>query len=461
MKNYFKNYLFFLGLAVLTIFLFGCSTNSYRANAGPSFYAKNASRYLAESEKSQPTLALEYRLRAALAYTQAENMKEASRVLREAQIPDILPTPLKHQVLEARMALLKEEKFKAIALLQTTLSAEEFQAGANFISDSNSSIDPSKTPSHMALLLPLQGQHHMAAKTIKEGFFSAYYRYKNHAPGLTIQVYDTGSGELVADAYKKAMAAGADVIVGPLSKPEVQSLIELRPPIPVLALNSLPDARVPNHIYQFGLIPEDDVFTVAEFARRQGRTYAMALVPKSEWGNRMLEAFTRAFERTGGRVVASQTINPSSDINAQVQKLLNADKSEGSRQPDMIFMAMSPELARQVKPLLNFYRAENIPVYATGSIYSGVPSASRDQDLNGIYFCDMPMVLKQDATVMQSPRYFALGLDAFRIALQLKDPTTLLSGFDANTGHLTLNNHQRIERQLTCAKFENGVPSPR
>ncbi len=142
----------------------------------------------------------------------------------------------------------------------------------------------------------------------------------------------------------------------------------------------------------------------------------------------------------------------------------------------MIFIAASHELALQIKPLLNLYNAETLPVYATSSVYSGTPSPHKDQDLNGIYFCDMPLVLQQSSemqeahrvlqelcadSVSTSPRFFALGMDAYQLATQLGNPERFsarnTSGF---TGQLQINNYQRIQRGLVCARFEQGVPVP-
>jgi len=163
------------------------------------------------------------------------------------------------------------------------------------------------------------------------------------------------------------------------------------------------------------------------------------------------------------------------DLEGTLSTLLQANDQKRRQDVDMIFVAASPDAARQIKPLLNFHHAANLPVYATASVYTGTPMPSQDQDLNGIVFCDMPWILQlsnqiQDArTTMeklwpnsanQSPRFFALGMDAYTLATQLSKARWLASSDVAGyTGDLHINKYQRIQRGLVCAKFKQGIPA--
>ncbi len=149
----------------------------------------------------------------------------------------------------------------------------------------------------------------------------------------------------------------------------------------------------------------------------------------------------------------------------------------GRRQDiDMIFLAASPEMGREIKPLINYYKADNIPVYATASIYTGSPTPTKDLILDNVRFCDMPWLLGNSndlretrqkvaelwpASMKISPRYFALGMDAYNIASQITESSIPISGsMSGVTGDLQVNREQHIQRRLVCAKFENGVPVP-
>ena len=93
-------------------------------------------------------------------------------------------------------------------------------------------------------------------------------------------------------------------------------------------------------------------------------------------------------------------------------------------------------IGRQIRPLLRYFFAGNIPVYATSQIYSGRPNPQRDADLNGVMFCDMPWVLSPSnlspsslARIQQqvqtawpdsyanNAKLYALGVDAYRVAM--------------------------------------------
>jgi hypothetical protein len=327
----------------------------------------------------------------------------------------------------------------------------------------------------IALLLPSKGPHAETAKTVRDGFLAAYYK-KRQATDPSVKIYDTGDGEQVRDAYQKALNENATFIVGPLTKPEVQSLAGMKLDIPVLALNTITkSSSTPSKLYQFGLMPEDEVIAVAEQALRQNKKRALILAPHTEWGQRLTDAFKYYWKAHGGQVVDTVYYKSSQDIEVKIKLLLQAKDSERRQDADMIFLAATADAARQIKPLFNFYFAENLPVYATSSVYSGTPSAQRDQDLNGIHFCDMPWVFQHFSTPQESTnsleklwpsssrssRFFALGMDAYLLSSQLGGPQGIPPyGISGYTGDLSVNSYHRIQRGLTCAKFEQGIPVP-
>ena len=58
-----------------------------------------------------------------------------------------------------------------------------------------------------------------------------------------------------------------------------------------------------------------------------------------------------------------------------------------------MFLAATPQQARQIKPTLAFQYAGDLPVYATSHLYTGTNNPTQDQDLNGIRFCETPWLL--------------------------------------------------------------------
>ena len=141
---------------------------------------------------------------------------------------------------------------------------------------------------------------------------------------------------------------------------------------------------------------------------------------------------------------------------------------------DSIFLVASPGAAQQIQPLLQFYFAGNIPIYATSQIYPSI-SVGGNNDLNGIIFCDMPWVLAPNQMPayqrniqqrIQSlwpdnynhfAKFYAMGVDAFYLTLQLKQMQSQM-GVSGATGTLYLTPQHYVYRQLVWAQFQNGQP---
>lgn len=326
----------------------------------------------------------------------------------------------------------------------------------------------------IGLLLPNHGPHAQSAKTIRDGFLAAYYtNLQAHPQDQALKFYDTSNLEA---AYRQAIEENVSLIVGPLTKQEVENLIKLKLDIPVLALNTIPSSHPPAQLYQFGLIPENEVAAIVEHAQQQGHRRALILTPKSEWGHRMAEAFERAWQYVGGTPVETVMFSPEDPLPDTIQDALQVQNKSRRYDIDVILLAASPAAARQIKPLLDYYSGENmLPVYATASVFEGNPNI-RETDLEGIHICDMPWVLGFYPSILEaretaaqlwpvsfkhSPRYFAFGMDAFLIASQLLNTQTLpSSGIQGMTGELKLDRRRHIQRHLICAKFKSGILVP-
>ncbi len=353
------------------------------------------------------------------------------------------------------------------------------------------SAKPMQRPNKIALLLPLQGKNSESAKAVRDGFLAAYYAHKNAEERPKIQVYDTTESNSLSRLYQRAVEEGANFVVGPLTKTEVDAIsMAAKGKAPILALNTT-DRHPQENLFNFALSPEHEAEAVAVKAWQAGHRRALIVIPKSKWGTRMHTAFTRIWQEQGGDIVATAEINTQSNINEETKQLLAIDSSEARaaklkklgmkinfeprrrQDADIIFIATNGALARQVKPLLNFYYAGSMPTYGTSSIYAGRPQAKLDQDLNGIRFCDMPWVLDKSISSRstyksvanlwpdkfeQYARLYALGLDAYKVAMQLDELTLIPDlGVSGMTGMLTLNDRQQIQRRLMWAQFKKGI----
>ncbi len=324
----------------------------------------------------------------------------------------------------------------------------------------------------IALLLPLQGPLANIGQSVKQGFLAAA---EENGSSSNIILIDTSVESSIQAAYTAAIAKNAQIIVGPLLKPEVQSIASFQTKIPILALNYLKaDISTPPELYQFGLSPIDEAEQVTHLAWQNNKRSALIITANGNWGAQIGEAFAQQWQALGGTVVGQLALseNPA-DITKQMRNFLHFKPPHDRRTDfDVIFLASSPQIGRQVKPLLKFYFAGDIPVYATASIYSGICAKRFDKDLNQVIFCAAPWSLANNNVepnlyqqlksasperFSRNSKYYALGIDAFHIIQNLdvlkQSPQQTLQGA---TGILSLNNQHRIVRQLPCAQFRNG-----
>jgi outer membrane PBP1 activator LpoA protein len=345
-------------------------------------------------------------------------------------------------------------------------------------------------------LLPLSGQHATASKAIQEGFLSAhaYYEHPNKEK-LKISVYDSSGILDIKDLYAKALSEGAEFVVGPLTKPETTSLAAMRDlRVPVLALNKSESRRVPNKFFQFALRPEAEASALAAHAYKQGQRQAGILAVDTVWAKRISEAFKQSFVQLGGQIVSQHLVREQADLAAEVRDFLGIDpealkrmdqaKRKGEKIVEdlphpredlkMIFLVAPGSQARQLRPMLSFYFAGHIPVYAASTFYGGTNNPKPDRDMNGVIFAEMPWLLEQKVDfialrqrlsnsklkeVDNYERLYAMGVDAYQLIYQLP---RLLSFSEAKyrglTGELSITQDHMLQRQFSFAKIVQGEP---
>jgi len=347
-------------------------------------------------------------------------------------------------------------------------------------------------PSQVAILLPAEGRLSAAAKAIRDGIMSAYLEQPGDS---VIRFYPSGSGpESAITVYQQASNDGAMQIIGPLDIDSTRTIANLDDLMtPVLLLNDLPPGNEGSTartgmVNSLSLSTSEEAMAIAARALEQGQRKAIMIVPDSGWGRRIEAAFGTAFEQGEGQIVASTRFNTAeSDHSAMLTALLKIDASkqrkaelqswlgiplafEPSRRYDFefIFLAASPIEGRELKPLLRFHDAGDVPVYAMGRIFSGRVNRASDRDLNGIIFPATRWQLQAARNADYIPasvrggasgNLYALGLDAWRLLpwlpLMRKDPDLWFPG---EVGALKLQADGRLYREPAWATFSAGRP---
>lgn len=349
-------------------------------------------------------------------------------------------------------------------------------------------------PPQIGLILPLSGRQQGAGVAVRDGFLAALLQ-QEQAKRPVINVYD--SAEMGATtAYRRAIAEGAQFIVGPLTKDDVTAIATSgETSVLTLALNQTGDeVSQPSLMFEFALDPEDEARQVAQRVVADGRMRGLLLLPNNEWGQRVFKAFDTELKTLGGTIAAMRFYDPTErDFSQPITKLLLIDESraranalsatigtrlefEPRRREDaqFVFVGAQPVQGRSLRPALRFHLAEDLPVYATSDIFE--PDAEANSDLEGVIFPDMPWVISPDAVSTQlrtalskhwpvrargRGRLYAFGFDAYRLVPLLKaGKFGNAHAVPGMTGLLSVDSKGRVRRELDWAQVAGGKPNP-
>jgi len=349
----------------------------------------------------------------------------------------------------------------------------------------------------IALLLPLTGKQQAAGMAVRDGFTAAWYASSTADTRPRVDVYDT-AGPGAAAAYQRALAAGARVVVGPLTKEDIVAVVAAQPAglaVPTLALNTVTTSGMapPAFLYQFALDPEQEARAVARRIADDGLVRGIALFPDNAWGQRVHDAFIQELQATGAvTLMSAQYYDAGSrDFSGPLRAALGryggaGDRSAKSNQPPVTrnaaaeqatgpqfaFVAATPQAARAISPQLRFQMTYDLPLYTTSDAWD--PSVRAAADMDGMIFPEMPWLLYggQGAPELWDAvqgewatrargrlRLYAFGYDAFRLAQLFGSAGAVAGGVDGLTGLLELNRADgRVQRSLQFARIEAGKP---
>gem|GEM_PF-363484 len=362
-------------------------------------------------------------------------------------------------------------------------------------------------PKTIAIALPISGPIAKYGQAIRDGFMATYFHLHNQnyqVPNLLF--YDTATANTDSDItiqsiYRQATDDGADFFIGPLSKDLVRQLLTIDLTIPTLALNSLnqeSQQQLANNrkLYQLSLAVESEVEQIATKMAQNQHFKVLAIANQSEVGKRATQKLTELYaDLNATSAVTAEVVetlllsNDNRDFKKQIGELLLVNESQKRsgviqriirdkveytprrrQDVDAIFLALNPTEARQVMPLIRFYLADDLDVYATSSIYSGVINAKLDNDLNGIKFVVMPWLIdSQDPIYKTLPKqqllqpeqmiFYALGVDVYHLVQRMTQLQQLEKVFyHGAIGTLAIDPNYHINKKLSWAQFQRGQP---
>ncbi|MBA8682819.1 penicillin-binding protein activator [Stenotrophomonas tumulicola] len=324
--------------------------------------------------------------------------------------------------------------------------------------------DGYQPPARMAVLLPLTGRMATAAQPVRDGLLTGYYGESRRKPEIDfIDTTGTPAGALAA--YDKAVAAGADFIVGPLGRDEVDAVYgRAQLPVPVLALNRGKDAP-PAGSAGFSLAPEDDGVMAAEYLRGRERSQVLVVHSSDDTGRRTAAAFAERFTQRGGQVLATVAVADAvGDITARLRAAGPADG---------VLLAVRAPQARQLAPQLALAGIGGGTRVGTSQLTIGSGKPEEDVALDGIVYPNEAWNVRGVAGLPSaaaagqllpsargaSGRLFAFGFDAWKISAYL-DTLAQQSGLAGATGTLYLDGMGNILRSPAWSTFNGGRPMP-
>ncbi len=345
-------------------------------------------------------------------------------------------------------------------------------------------------PEKITLILPLTGGYANIGRTIKDGFLAAQKEAQNTSPTVSqkemqIDIYDSNQNRNIVELYQEATRKGADMVIGPLLKKNVDALLKHSPlPTPAITLNYASDAKhiAKGEVFQFGLYPEDEAEQIAKKLLDKKYNSVVVMAADNEWGKRMVRRFSDVYLQLEGTIQEvyyydtefedyAPSVQSLFDLNQSIQRYTDIERVVGKkldfkpRIRDDINAAVlfaNYQNAVLIYPLMKFYYADELPVYASSHAYEpGKEDLLRE--LDGLIYNDIPFIVDRvrypdSDKVKKLPRLYALGKDAYRLINTIRRISISSTELHGATGYISADENRRLHRRLNWAKFNKGKP---
>jgi outer membrane PBP1 activator LpoA protein len=314
---------------------------------------------------------------------------------------------------------------------------------------------------HIALLLPTASPAlGRLADAVRQGFVAAAAVAGRQGPTVVATALDN-EGPALLEACSQSQAAGALLVVGGLTRDGALAMATSDcARQPVLALNEARSEGNPN-VFSISLSSEHEARQAALLAVESGLRSAIVIHSPSAISRRVRDAFEREWTRAAGEVRRLPYSGNPEDAPVVRDRIAN---SRG----DMVFLALDVNEAIAVRP----YISGMLPIYATSLSVNPRADPIVNLDLQGVRYVEMPwfihpdhpavMVYPQpkDLVNIEQEKLYALGIDAYRLALLLVKGGEASPTLDGVTGKITLEAGNHFTRQLSGAEVDGGRVIP-
>lgn len=324
---------------------------------------------------------------------------------------------------------------------------------------------PADALAALALVLPgPETPFARAAEAVREGFLAAHAIAR--LP-LAIQVIEIDESAAQAiGAVQAARERGVRIVVGPLTRGAVNSVVERGDAgVPILLLN-VPDAPTAVAASQlaFGLTIEDEATMLVRASLRE---VDAGVTPATSRRHVVVSGDSALARRTAAAYLAAlrATTDPVITLDYAQHGAAGVAREIAKNPVTSIFLALDVGDAVQVRTRLPI----DAPLFATSQVNAATGTAIVANDLEGVRFLDMPWLIESErpsvkryrrAAANYNPemqRLYALGIDAYRIASEWLAGRTRFE-IDGVTGWLRVDRERgpRVERTPGFAVFREG-----
>lgn len=255
----------------------------------------------------------------------------------------------------------------------------------------------------VALLVPLSGSNAGIGRSIANATMLAVLDTKTEKVRITN--YDTATG--AAAAARRAIAEGAQLILGPLLSEDVRAVapIARAAGVPIISFSN--DASVAGDgVYLLGYAPTQSIDRVVAYAASRGVTNFAGLVPNGLYGQRSSTAFLRSVEDAGGQVLSLQTYPRGAGAITSAVARLNDKAPYGA-----VLVADSSASAAAAAPGI---KSASPGVHLLGTeLWNSETGIGSRTSLDGAWFASVPDTLYRQFAVKYRSRF---GAAPYRLA---------------------------------------------
>jgi branched-chain amino acid transport system substrate-binding protein len=328
----------------------------------------------------------------------------------------------------------------------------------------------------IALLLPLSGRAAPTGQAMQQA--AEMSLFDSGAKDLALAAYDAGESPTAAiEAYRKARADGAALVLGPLFGSSATALAPLvqQGGTNVIAFSNDEQAALPG-VWVMGIAAPPQVRRVVDHAVSAGIRRFAALAPRSTFGEQMTRTLESHVAVRGGQVVAVELYDDN-DVGAAAKRLAADVKGEGKL---AVLVPVAPPRLASVLQTLSSAGIDSSSVQLIGTGVWDIPGIGADTALRGAWYAAPDPAKRADferrytATYGRPPlRLATLAYDAVALAGKLarlkaggdfsSEAITNANGWAGVDGAFRFLPDGRTERALAVIEVQgerNVVVSP-